>query len=666
MATETEVKQRIRTFFEAPAKLGGTSAFSDDDSLPEFARTTQQPFSVFDPSTLQRRTELMRKANAAFQEADSATNGLDAAMGVFEDAARDGQLAMAQHMLGVFAVHAPKLRDNTPAIPVPPMAFRVEGGAVPFDDDDEEDEGGGGVSVPLQGEDLLHIWREDLYLNEHHRHWHFVYDAGGLAEPGRIRMKNRHGEVFVYMHQQMLARYDTERLAVGLNKVEALTDFGASLGDGYDPDAREPKSVGYGARPDNDTITMANQADLERRRHAYRDYLANGGQIAGRTIELNASNVGTALESGLGFGTDVITQQAELDWIISAIGPLNLHNFGHGHIASLGAGTGVMTNPHTSLQDPVFWRWHRMIDDLAQEYYAQLPAYEAEDVGIAVSGDQIVVLSEIAGDDFGSPDRNAVKAALLQKASDQIDANDPGADRLHTGKITERFEYSQPPVTRRFQRASLMTERFAVVARVNADTQGAATARLFLCADEFIDLDGTKPAGHASEHRFWIELDRKPVELQQGQNHILFMADESSVVRKLGGFAPWPTSSFTAGGFDELHNRTGSNDDFCDCGWPLNLLLPTGTQDGMAFQLMVLVSPGNPGMGDGACGSRAFCGARFDAYPELPNVNLGYPFDRPAPNGTIALIDASPNMARRGIAIEHIPNLSANLGLETG
>lgn len=200
MATETEVKRRIRTFFEAPAKLSGTSAFSDDDTLPEFARPAQQPFSVFDPRTIDKRIELMRNVNAAFQEALNPTDGLDAAMGVFEDAARNGELAMAQHMLGVFAVHAPKLRDNTPAILVPPMAFRVADGAIPFDDDEEEEEDGDGVSLPLQGDDLLHFWREDLYLNEHHRHWHFVYDTGGFPEPNRIRMKNRHGEVFLYMH----------------------------------------------------------------------------------------------------------------------------------------------------------------------------------------------------------------------------------------------------------------------------------------------------------------------------------------------------------------------------------------------------------------------------------------------------------------------------------
>lgn len=661
MVDETEVKRRIKSFFQAPTIPQGTTAFSDDETIPEFARAAQKPFSVFDPTTIERRVELMRAVNEAFASSENPTDGLDAAMTVFEQTARDGELALAQHVLGVFSVHAPKLRPGTPAIPVPPMAFRTESGPVPFDDGDEEDEDDGGVVIPSVGEELLHFWREDLYLNEHHRHWHFVYDTGGFPEPGRIRLKSRQGEVFIYMHKQMLARYETERLAAGLPAVEPFTDYSSSLGDGYDPDAREPRFLGYGARADSATLPVADQNDLNSRRSAYRDFLSNNGQISGRTLPLNAATMGTALESSLAFGTELITQQSELDWIVTATSQLHLHNLGHNHIAALGAGSGVMINPHTSLQDPVFWRWHSMIDGLAEEYYATLPAHEAADTGITVADDQIVVLSEVAGTDFGIDDRDALKTSLIETAVDEFSNGTSGAESLHTGMIKESFEYNEGTVSREFDRSSLFTERFAVLARAHSETDQNATARLFLCADQF--LVGSEAVGADQEHRFWIELDRKPVELTAGDNDILFLADESSVVRKIGGTAPWPTSSFTEGSFDELHNRAGNNDDFCDCGWPLNLFLPKGTEAGMGFQLLVHVSPGHPGDGDGTCGSRAFCGARFDSYPELPNLNLGYPFDRPAAGGTLAMSDAFPNMGRRGLTIQHVPNLSATLGL---
>ncbi|TYC68289.1 hypothetical protein FMN63_11440 [Stappia sp. BW2] len=659
MATKSDVKRRIKAFFNAPVQADSVTAFSDDETTPDFARSAQKPFSVFDPSTITRRTELMRAANAALANADDPTEGLDAAMQVFEEAARQGDLALAQHVLGVFAVHAPKLRSGTPAIPVPPMAFRRERGAIPFGDDDDEE--GEGVSLPAMGEDRLHYWREDLYLNEHHRHWHFVYDTSGFPEPGRIRLKSRQGEVFIYMHKQMLARYETERLAAGLPLTEPLTDYSDTLGVGYDPDAREPRFLGYGARPDNETLSAAHQADLNARRTAYRNFLSSGGQIAGRTLPLTASTIGSALESNLAFGTDEIVQQEELNWIAEATHGLHLHNLGHGHIAALGAGQGVMTNPHTSLQDPVFWRWHRMIDDLAEEYYATLLAHAPTDTGIGMNNDLIVVLSEVAGADFSNQDRGALRKTLLRDAATELNEGRTGANLLHTGMIDEEFQYNQGNSTRQFRRASLFTERFAVVARASSTLAQAATARLFLCADRIVQGD----EAHLPEqqHRYWIELDRKAVSLEAGETDILFLADESSVVRKIGGTAPWPTSSFTAGGFDDLHDRPGNNDDFCDCGWPLSLLLPRGTEAGMGFQLMVHVSPGSPGASGSSCGSRAFCGARFDSYPELAEINLGYPFDRPAAQGTLAMIDAAPDMARRSLTIQHAPNLPDLLGM---
>lgn len=47
-------------------------------------------------------------------------------------------------------------------------------------------------------------FREDIGVNLHHRHWHEVYPFMGMKE---IVYKDRRGELFYYMHQQMLARY---------------------------------------------------------------------------------------------------------------------------------------------------------------------------------------------------------------------------------------------------------------------------------------------------------------------------------------------------------------------------------------------------------------------------------------------------------------------------
>lgn len=52
-------------------------------------------------------------------------------------------------------------------------------------------------------EHRLAYFREDIAINMHHWHWHLVYPNTG---PMEVVNKDRRGELFYYMHQQVLAR----------------------------------------------------------------------------------------------------------------------------------------------------------------------------------------------------------------------------------------------------------------------------------------------------------------------------------------------------------------------------------------------------------------------------------------------------------------------------
>lgn len=52
-------------------------------------------------------------------------------------------------------------------------------------------------------EHRLAYFREDLGVNLHHWHWHLIYPFEG---PTDIVAKDRRGELFYYMHHEIIAR----------------------------------------------------------------------------------------------------------------------------------------------------------------------------------------------------------------------------------------------------------------------------------------------------------------------------------------------------------------------------------------------------------------------------------------------------------------------------
>lgn len=654
---------------------------------PIIPEPSTRNFSVFDPLTMAASGGVLFRLHQIFGQFDDPNTGFEA---IFEELPAQVEahgIAAVQDALTKFAVHVAKGQEGVPRIPVPPMAFLA--------DDNEAQPGGmqtAGVAPPSDADSSLHWFREDIFLNEHHRHWHIVYSTIGTFDPASstFRTKDRQGEIFVYMHKQMLARYDTERVALGLQPVAPMTDFTEPIAIGYDPNTRPPAGIGYTGRPDNVSLTSFDASDLAGRRTTFQQMI-NTGTLNGSAISLTPDVLGTLLEANFGvFGPFTASSQAEFEGIINqrfgtlgSIG-MNLHNIGHGAISGVpqnpqGA-IRVMSNPHTSLQDPVFWRWHRMIDDLNEEFAATRASHIPNSTGPISLGDgtpspDLIILSETdlraAGLNLDNSNPDTELEAFIEPRFGGANIDTEPADsevssELRTAMLADNFMYLRQtagggaPIQINFIREHLVSERFVTIARAsNAfDTDIDATLRLFLCAEQFLDGSASE-----NEHRFWIELDRRAISLKPGRNLLTLISDQSTIVRKLGGRAPFPHSAFTASDLGDEAGQPDSVDDFCDCGWPMNLQLPRGTTEGMKFQLAAMISERAAGAISGTCGSRAFCGSGFDPYPEISGVDLGYPFDRPSAGSTLEFIDASQDFARRQITIREDPSMLAAFGL---
>src|SRR6185503_20140815 len=72
-----------------------------------------------------------------------------------------------------------------------------------------------------------------------------------------FRLNDRHGELFLYMHRQMLARYDAELHSHGLDRVKPFTQdlWPQPIPEGYDPEGlRNQAGTPFTIRPQNRTL----------------------------------------------------------------------------------------------------------------------------------------------------------------------------------------------------------------------------------------------------------------------------------------------------------------------------------------------------------------------------------------------------------------------------
>jgi len=181
-------------------------------------------------------------------------------------------------------------------------------------------------------------FREDPVANSHHTEWH---RAAG-------RPFQRWGEYFYYMHSQMLARYEAERLSLDLGLTNYLAP-GQWIRDSYDPRL----GGSWRRRPSGNF---------------------NSGQTNGLLGSIRRQAWNSASSSYV----------RGIDWGISSLGQRmedGLHNVGHGVISSMSGGWGVMGSPVAAMRDPVFFRWHGFIESVLKEYKNRMGRYTEVDLG---------------------------------------------------------------------------------------------------------------------------------------------------------------------------------------------------------------------------------------------------------------------------------------------
>jgi tyrosinase len=166
-----------------------------------------------------------------------------------------------------------------------------------------------------------------------------------------------------------------------------------------------------------------------------------------------------------------------------------------------------------------------------------------------------------------------------------------------------------------------------------SDQDVDVTVRIFIAPED-------TPADPAHGRRAWIEMDKFIHPVPAERRVVVFRPDVfSSVIKKPADLDPANPVEPEPGGEED----GGS---YCQCGWPYPLLLPRGTEAGMPFRVVVLVTDAAAGRvpQPGGCGSMSFCGAA-DRYSDARD--MGYPFARPFEQW---IADTPPPTRQRGRA----------------
>ncbi|XP_017079787.2 phenoloxidase 3-like [Drosophila eugracilis] len=489
----------------------------------------------------------------------------------------------------------------------------------------------------MDPEHSLWYFREDLGINLHHWHWHLVYPIE--VTPGADKSivdKDRRGELFYYMHQQVIARYNAERLSNYMGKVKALEDLDEPIAEGYFPKMNSlMASRAYPPRFNNTRLTSV-------------DRPVNQLKVSVDDVKRWRDRIYQAIHQG--FVVDVKNDKIALDEVkgidilgniveASALSPNmalygDMHNMGHILLAyshdpdhrHLEA-HGVMGDSTTAMRDPVFYRWHAFIDNVFQEHKRLLRPYEVEELNYP--GIQVL----------------------------KVEVN----SKNQTNKLTTFWQQSQVNMSRGFDflpRSNVLAQithlqhvpfTYTINAVNSANAARFGYVRIFMAPKP----NGRNVSSFLAEQRLaMIELDKFVVQLNPGLNTFVRRSTESSVT------IPYER---TFRNLDENTPAKNSPEEqesfFCGCGWPNHMLVPKGRPEGLPFELFVMISNYDNDRIDqdtvGGCNDAgSYCGIRDRKYPD--RRSMGYPFDRMPQLNAVVLKDfLLPNMHTVDITITH-------------
>ncbi|XP_026756149.2 basic juvenile hormone-suppressible protein 2-like [Galleria mellonella] len=470
--------------------------------------------------------------------------------------------------------------------------------------------------VFLNIEDKLRYFTEDIDLNTYYYYFHVDYPFWMNDEVINKVNKVRRFELTVYMYQQILARYNLERLSNELPEVQPLS-LRKPIEKGYWPWLMLHNGIEMPVRLNNLVVATEDNVDnlllVETYESMIKEAIIKGYvTIDGVQLELTKPNdietLGRLIYSNMNtLGRDVMNPNTMVYesyryLLIIMKSVLGLNTLIPDRLFVT---TTVLDHYETALRDPIFYQLQKRLLDIVLLYKLRLPSYTKEELGFpGVKIDNVVVDKLVTHfDDYFMDVTNVVtltEEELKKAASDM--------------KLMVR-------------KRRLNHQPFKVSIDVVSDKTTDCVIRIFLgpkfdSLGRMIDINKNRLN--------FVEIDSFLYKLMTGKNTIVRnSADMHNLVRdRIMTHDIWKKIE-TITDYKDVMVKDLRN---FHTGYPSRLLLPKGRIGGMEFLLYVIVSPLK--MIDNIDVNvldinRKDLGVDFRSTVLLDKMPLGYPFDRP-------------------------------------
>ncbi|XP_073819069.1 larval serum protein 2 [Musca autumnalis] len=456
----------------------------------------------------------------------------------------------------------------------------------------------------------LAYFTEDIGFNAFYYYYNIDYPYWMKGVAGKELDKDKRGELYLYLHQQLLARYYLERLSNDLGEIPPFNMY-EKYEHGYFSNLRYYHGVAFPNRDNYYNFYHPENYDIVRDIHFYTTRIADYIDTTNDDYRTAVENLGNMLQ-GNAFTVDH-KKYGSLDILYR-----DLVNEGRPYGKHGDNLPAILMQYETSLRDPIFYSIYKDIISYYWRLAATFPEYKHQDFvfpGVSITDVHVPEGLFTYFDYFDADISNAVNVESV--------VEDVSSDYLY--KFGRNSVHNGQSFVIKARQLRLNHKPFEFTLDVTSDKAQKAVVKIFIGPK--YDENGRKLHLEKNYMNFF-ELDHYVVDLVPGVNELK---------RKSEDFEYWVEDHTT---YVELYRKvlSATDSDFkfhlnqkeAHCGVPQRMMLPRGKKGGQTFQFFFMVFPYHApeveqySTFDAIVSCGVGSGSRYvDALP------FGFPFNRP-------------------------------------